>query len=44
MIGICDVCNAQFKSFDLEEAERDLKAQFDAHECKPLDPAKPPDR
>ena len=41
MIGMCEACNAQFKSFDLEEAERALKAQFDAHECKPPDPVKP---
>jgi hypothetical protein len=36
MIGICEACNTQFKSFDVHEAERVVKAQFDAHECKPL--------
>jgi hypothetical protein len=41
MIGICEACNAQFKSFDLEEAERALKVQFDAHECQA---SGPPDR
>jgi len=37
IIGICEACNTQFKSFDVNEAERVVKAQFDAHECKPLD-------
>ena len=37
IIGICEACNTQFKSFDVDEAERVVKAQFDAHECEPLD-------
>jgi hypothetical protein len=37
IIGICEACNTQFKSFDVDEAERVVKAQFDAHQCKPLD-------
>jgi hypothetical protein len=37
IIGICEACNTQFKSFDVNEAERAVKAQFDAHKCKPLD-------
>jgi hypothetical protein len=36
IIGICEACNTQFKSFDVDEAERVVKAQFDAHECEPL--------
>jgi hypothetical protein len=30
-----EACNTQFKSFDFDEAERVVKAQFEAHECKP---------
>src|ERR1700694_725693 len=37
IIGICEACNTQFKSFDVNEAERIIKDQFDPHECKPLD-------
>lgn len=37
IIGICEACNTQFKSLDVNEAERVVKAQFDAHECKPMD-------
>jgi hypothetical protein len=37
IIGICESCNTQFKSFNFDEAERVVKAQFDAHECKPQD-------
>jgi outer membrane protease len=37
IVGICEACNAQFKSFNVDEAERVVKAQFDAHECEPLD-------
>ena len=36
IIGICEACNAQFKSFNVDEAERVVIAQFDAHECKSL--------
>ncbi len=38
VVGICEACNTQFKSFNVDEAERVVKAQFDAHECecKPL--------
>ena len=41
IIGICETCKMQFKSFDFDEAERIVRAQFQEHECKPLDPAKP---
>ena len=44
IIGICEACNMQFKSFDVDEAERIVKAQFDAHECKPLDAGQKPVR
>ena len=37
IIGICEACNTQFKSFNFDEAERVVKAQFDAHECKSQD-------
>ena len=35
-IGICECCNSQFKSSKhLEyEVEDEIKAAFDAHECK----------
>ena len=36
IIGICEACNAQFQSFDVNEGKRVVKAQFDSHECKPL--------
>ena len=36
IIGICEACNTQFKSFDVDEAGLVVKAQFDAHECKSL--------
>ena len=29
-IGMCERCNAQFK-------DPNIQAQFDAHECKPID-------
>jgi hypothetical protein len=35
-IGICECCNAQFKSSILYP-EAEIRAQFDAHECKPLE-------
>jgi hypothetical protein len=28
IIGICEACNTQFKSFDVNEAERIVKGQF----------------
>jgi hypothetical protein len=36
LLCICEACSASFKSTsrDYEEAEREVKAQFDAHECK----------
>jgi len=37
-IGFCEACNAQFKSFNVDQAERVVKAHFDAHECRRLDP------
>jgi hypothetical protein len=39
MIGICEFCNAQFKTHEerLDEARHDVERQFDAHECKPVD-------
>jgi hypothetical protein len=35
----CEVCNAKFKSSLLREdaAEKEIREQFDAHRCKPLD-------
>jgi hypothetical protein len=38
-IGICEACNSQFKSSKRspEEAEREIKAAFDAHHCKVRD-------
>jgi hypothetical protein len=38
-IGICEACNSQFKSSKRspEEAESEIKAAFDAHECKVSD-------
>jgi hypothetical protein len=41
IVGFCEACDTQFKSFDVNEAERVVKAQFDAHECKPLDATQP---
>ncbi len=34
-IGICEACNSQFKSTkrSRDEAENEIKAAFDAHEC-----------
>ena len=29
-LGICERCNAQFKSYEIQ-------AEFDAHKCKPVD-------
>ena len=35
-IGICEACNLQFTSNERsqEDAEREIKAAFDAHECR----------
>jgi hypothetical protein len=35
-IGICERCNAQFKS-SLSDMELDIAQQFDAHKCEPMD-------
>jgi len=37
-LGICERCNAQFHSKQPVEdnAEIDMKIQFDKHKCKPL--------
>jgi len=42
-IGICDNCNFQFKSSQPTEddAEAEMRAQFDAHKCKREDASKP---
>jgi len=38
-IGICERCYSQFKSSKVSEhdAEYEIKAAFDSHECKPID-------
>jgi len=36
-IGICERCNAQFKSSLPDTAESDIAVQFDLHRCKPVD-------
>lgn len=35
-IGFCEACKAQFRSYnrDKAEAERIIRAQFEAHECQ----------
>jgi hypothetical protein len=35
-IGVCERCNAQFKS-DAPDSELDIEARFDAHTCMPMD-------
>ena len=35
-IGVCERCNAQFKS-GLPSPSADIQAQFDAHKCKLAD-------
>jgi len=35
-IGVCERCNAQFKS-NLPSPDAHIQAQFDAHKCKPVD-------
>ncbi len=36
IIGVCEHCNAQFKS-SLPSPEYDIQAQFDAHKCRLID-------
>jgi hypothetical protein len=38
-IGVCERCNTQFKSSQplVDDVEAELRAQFDAHKCKPVD-------
>jgi hypothetical protein len=38
-IGICEACNSQFTSSQRsqDEAENEIKAAFDAHECRVRD-------
>jgi len=36
VIGLCERCNAQFKS-SAPDTDADIAAQFDAHKCQPLD-------
>ena len=38
-IGVCERCNSQFKSSNpsQNEAEKEIKAAFDAHKCKLMD-------
>jgi len=38
-IGICEACNSQFTSIkrSQDEAENEIKAAFDDHECKVRD-------
>jgi hypothetical protein len=40
-IGICDICNTQFKSHQSieDDAEAELKSAFDAHTCQHEDAA-----
>jgi len=39
VIGICDCCNAEFKSdkHPGDDTEKEIAAAFDAHECKLVD-------
>jgi hypothetical protein len=36
LLAVCERCNARFKSGSLkaEDAEKEVKAAFDAHECE----------
>jgi hypothetical protein len=36
LLCVCEACSASFisSSRDYEQAEREVKTQFDAHECK----------
>jgi hypothetical protein len=36
VIGVCECCNAQFKS-SKHDAAADVAAQYESHKCKPLD-------
>jgi hypothetical protein len=36
VIGVCERCNAQFKS-SKHDAAADVAAQYESHKCKPLD-------
>jgi hypothetical protein len=36
VIGVCERCNAQFKS-ERPEPAGDLEAQFNLHKCHPID-------
>jgi hypothetical protein len=38
-IGVCEACNAQFKSYlpQQDKAEWEIKTRFDEHKCKPED-------
>jgi len=33
MLGVCELCNAQFKA----NSEQAIESAFDAHKCKPMD-------
>jgi hypothetical protein len=39
VIGVCERCNAQFKSSQplVDDAESEMRAAFDAHKCKLVD-------
>jgi hypothetical protein len=39
IIGICERCNAQFKSanFTPDAAKHEISAAFNTHKCKPVD-------
>lgn len=39
MLGVCERCNAQFKSKNLSQdhAVAEIVAAFNAHKCKPMD-------
>jgi len=39
MIGICEACNEQFKSYlpKEQQAEWEVKTLFSRHKCKPID-------
>jgi hypothetical protein len=41
-LGFCEACKKEFNSLQRneDEAERELKALFDAHKCKPEDATK----
>ena len=39
MVGVCEACNEQFKSYlpHEEKAEWELSVLFSGHKCKPMD-------